>query len=173
MWHDAAWSDVILERPEVWGVEEFTGDAVLIRVIARTAPQRQREVGRELRERLKVALSGLVGAGGLTSALTEGTVTVTGDAPDDGWPTRAGAERAAGRPPSRARGPDRAAAAERTLERVMDDTRQRACTRPSAASPPSAASCTASTRRSRPIPSCGRCTRAATSGPPRSTCGCS
>jgi moderate conductance mechanosensitive channel len=82
MWHDDAWSDVILERPEVWGVQQVTSDAVLMRVIARTAPLRQWEVGRELRERLMVALSGLVGAAGSTSALTEGTVSVTGDAPD-------------------------------------------------------------------------------------------
>jgi small conductance mechanosensitive channel len=83
MWHDDTWSDVILERPEVWGVQQVTSDAVLMRVIARTAPLRQWEVGRELRERMMVALSGLVGAGS-TTALTEGTVTVTGDAPDGG-----------------------------------------------------------------------------------------
>jgi moderate conductance mechanosensitive channel len=84
MWHDGAWSDVILERPEVWGVQQVTSDAVLMRVIARTAPLRQWEVGRELRERMMVALSALVGATGSTSALTEGTVTVTGDTPDGG-----------------------------------------------------------------------------------------
>ena len=45
MWHDDAWSEVILERPEVWGVQQVTSDAVLMRVIARTAPLRQWEVG--------------------------------------------------------------------------------------------------------------------------------
>jgi moderate conductance mechanosensitive channel len=60
MWQDPAWQDVILERPEVWGVQEVSSDSVLVRVIARTAPLRQWEVGRELRELLKVALAGLV-----------------------------------------------------------------------------------------------------------------
>ena len=81
MWHEDAWGHVILERPEVWGVQEVTSDSVLMRVIARTSPLRQWEVGRELRERLMVALSGLVA--GPASALPEATVTVTGEAPDD------------------------------------------------------------------------------------------
>jgi small-conductance mechanosensitive channel len=63
MWRDPAWRDVILDRPEVWGVQEVASDSVLMRVTARTAPLRQWEVGRELRERLKDALAGL-GPGG-------------------------------------------------------------------------------------------------------------
>ena len=59
MWRDPAWEEVITAQPEVWGVQEVTGDSVTIRVIARTAPLRQWEVGRELRERLKVAVAGL------------------------------------------------------------------------------------------------------------------
>jgi small-conductance mechanosensitive channel len=62
MWQDPAWQDVILERPEVWGVQEVTSDSVLIRVIARTAPLRQWEVGRELRERLKTTLAAVSAA---------------------------------------------------------------------------------------------------------------
>jgi small-conductance mechanosensitive channel len=57
MWEDQAWRDVMTERPEVWGIEELSGDSVVIRVIARTAPLRQWDVSRELRERLKVAVS--------------------------------------------------------------------------------------------------------------------
>jgi len=67
MWQDPDWQEVILERPEVWGVQEVTSDSVLVRVIARTAPLRQWEVGRELRERLKLALASLAAAGGRTS----------------------------------------------------------------------------------------------------------
>jgi small-conductance mechanosensitive channel len=59
MWQDPAWQSVISERPEVWGVQEVTSDSVLVRVIARTAPLKQWEVGRELRERLKTALTAL------------------------------------------------------------------------------------------------------------------
>jgi small conductance mechanosensitive channel len=62
MWQDAAWRDVILERPEVWGVQEVTSDSVLVRVIARTGPLRQWEVARELRERLKLALAEVTAA---------------------------------------------------------------------------------------------------------------
>jgi moderate conductance mechanosensitive channel len=62
MWQDPAWEEVITAQPEVWGVQEVTSDSVLVRVIARTAPLRQWDVARELRERLKVAVAGL-GAG--------------------------------------------------------------------------------------------------------------
>lgn len=63
MWQDPAWQDVMLDRPEVWGVQEVSKDSVLVRVIARTAPQRQWDVGRELRERLKLALAALPALG--------------------------------------------------------------------------------------------------------------
>jgi moderate conductance mechanosensitive channel len=70
MWQDPAWQSIILERPEVWGVQEVTSDSVTVRVIARTAPLKQWEVGRELRERLKVALMALSPTVD-TAALTE------------------------------------------------------------------------------------------------------
>jgi small conductance mechanosensitive channel len=57
MWREPAWREVILEEPEVWGVQEVDIDAVTLRVAARTVPLRQSEVERELRERLKVALA--------------------------------------------------------------------------------------------------------------------
>jgi len=47
---------VILEKPEVWGVQTLYTDAVLLRVVARTVPLRQWEVQRELTERLKNSL---------------------------------------------------------------------------------------------------------------------
>jgi small-conductance mechanosensitive channel len=56
MWEEPAWHAVILDRPEVWGVEDVQTDTVLIRVAARTVPQGKVEVLRELRERLKDAL---------------------------------------------------------------------------------------------------------------------
>jgi moderate conductance mechanosensitive channel len=92
MWQEEAWHDVIMERPEVWGVQEVTSDSVLVRVIARTSPLRQWEVGRELRERLMVALADLVAAAGPHAALPEGTVSVTGDSgdPDDSEDSGAG-----------------------------------------------------------------------------------
>jgi len=56
MWQEPAWHEVILEEPEVWGVQTLYTDAVLLRVVARTVPLRQWEVQRELTERLKTAL---------------------------------------------------------------------------------------------------------------------
>jgi len=56
MWQESVWQEVILEKPEVWGVQELSSEAVLMRVTARTVPLRQWEVQRELMERLKIAL---------------------------------------------------------------------------------------------------------------------
>jgi moderate conductance mechanosensitive channel len=56
MWEEPAWHALMLDRPQVWGVEDVSADTVVIRVAARTAPQVRLEVARELRERLKSAL---------------------------------------------------------------------------------------------------------------------
>jgi small conductance mechanosensitive channel len=52
---EAAWQDVLLEEPNVVGVESITGGSVTIRVIAKTAPEQQYGVSREIRERVKAA----------------------------------------------------------------------------------------------------------------------
>ena len=56
MYQEPTWHEIILEEPEVWGVQSLSSDAVLMRVTARTVPLRQWEVQRELTERLKMAL---------------------------------------------------------------------------------------------------------------------
>jgi small conductance mechanosensitive channel len=56
MWQEPRWHDVIMEEPEVWGVESVSSEAIVMRLVARTLPLRQWEVARELRERLKTAL---------------------------------------------------------------------------------------------------------------------
>jgi small conductance mechanosensitive channel len=56
MWQEPEWNEVILDEPQVWGVQAVSPDEVLIRLTARTIPLRQWEVARELRERLKAAL---------------------------------------------------------------------------------------------------------------------
>jgi small conductance mechanosensitive channel len=61
MWQEPEWHDVILDEPQVWGVQAISADEVLIRLIARTVPLRQWEVARELRERLKNALDEAAG----------------------------------------------------------------------------------------------------------------
>ncbi|MFD0687721.1 mechanosensitive ion channel family protein [Actinomadura fibrosa] len=49
------WDDLILEKPSVWGVQALAGDAIVIRVVLKTAPGKQGDVARELRERVKRA----------------------------------------------------------------------------------------------------------------------
>ncbi|WP_245681654.1 mechanosensitive ion channel family protein [Actinomadura kijaniata] len=52
---DPHWDDLVLEEPSVWGVQELAGNALVIRVVLKTAPGKQGDVARELRERVKVA----------------------------------------------------------------------------------------------------------------------
>jgi small-conductance mechanosensitive channel len=56
LWDDPVWRVVLLEPPEVWGVQEISSDEVTMRIVAKTAPLRQWEVERELRARVKAAL---------------------------------------------------------------------------------------------------------------------
>ena len=57
LYNDEAWRDRFLDdRPKILGVESLDGAYVVVRVQARTAPQKNFEVARELRMRLKAAL---------------------------------------------------------------------------------------------------------------------
>lgn len=57
IWGDPDFRDsVIVEEPQVWGIEQISGTAVVFRVNAKTIPSRQSEVARELRIRIKSAL---------------------------------------------------------------------------------------------------------------------
>ncbi|RKS77210.1 small conductance mechanosensitive channel [Actinomadura pelletieri DSM 43383] len=52
---DESWKDLVLEPPSVWGVQALAGDALVIRVVLKTAPGKQGDIARELRERVKRA----------------------------------------------------------------------------------------------------------------------
>jgi moderate conductance mechanosensitive channel len=54
-WRDERWQDVILEEPQVWGVENLGADGVTIRIVVKTLPSKQWEVARHLRARIKAA----------------------------------------------------------------------------------------------------------------------
>jgi small conductance mechanosensitive channel len=56
LWHDEAFASFILAAPDVLGVESLGPGRVVIRVVARTRPQEQWRVARELRSRIKGAL---------------------------------------------------------------------------------------------------------------------
>lgn len=52
MYAEPQWATVMLEPPEVQGVQAMGTDGVAIRVIAKTAPRKQWDVARELRSRI-------------------------------------------------------------------------------------------------------------------------
>jgi small-conductance mechanosensitive channel len=50
---DPQWGELLLDPPEVLGVESFGDSAVVIRMVAKTLPLKQWDVARELRRRIK------------------------------------------------------------------------------------------------------------------------
>ncbi|HEX6197973.1 MAG TPA: mechanosensitive ion channel family protein [Jiangellaceae bacterium] len=50
---DPQWGRLILEEPEVWGVEMLGADSVVVRTVVKTEPLEQWGVSRELKERIK------------------------------------------------------------------------------------------------------------------------
>ena len=54
-WEGEQWKDIILEEPQVWGVENLGADGMTIRVVVKTLPSKQFEVARHLRARIKAA----------------------------------------------------------------------------------------------------------------------
>jgi small-conductance mechanosensitive channel len=53
MYEDERFHDVIIEQPEVWGVERFDKDGAVVRVVLKTAPMQQWLVARAMRQRVK------------------------------------------------------------------------------------------------------------------------
>jgi small conductance mechanosensitive channel len=53
MWSDEEYSGVIIEEPEVWGVQDLTPEFITVRVTLKTAPLEQWAVAREMRQRIK------------------------------------------------------------------------------------------------------------------------
>ena len=53
LWTDEEFREVIIEEPEVTGVEALTADSVTLRVMVKTLPLEQWAVARELRQRVK------------------------------------------------------------------------------------------------------------------------
>ncbi len=55
VWQDEELGKLVLEEPEVWGVENLGVDGIAIRLVVKTAPLEQWVVARELRRRVKTA----------------------------------------------------------------------------------------------------------------------
>ena len=56
MANSAAWRSKVLEKPEIWGIESISAEAIVIRLVMKARPAEQWAVARELRLRLKLAL---------------------------------------------------------------------------------------------------------------------
>ncbi|MGB3669975.1 MAG: mechanosensitive ion channel family protein [Phormidesmis sp.] len=54
--NDSDWSDLILEDPDILGIEDFGDSAITLRVWIKTQPMKQWDVSREYRRRFKQAL---------------------------------------------------------------------------------------------------------------------
>ncbi len=55
--HDPKWRSRILENPEVWGLESVGEDVLIIRIVMKARPAAKDDVARELRMRLKTAVT--------------------------------------------------------------------------------------------------------------------
>ena len=53
LWEDEEWKPLLVDAPEVPGIESFDSGSVTIRMTAKTLPLKQWDVARELRRRLK------------------------------------------------------------------------------------------------------------------------
>ena len=53
LWDDEDFKGRVIEEPSVWGVQDITPDAVVVRVALKTAPLEQWAVAREMRQRIK------------------------------------------------------------------------------------------------------------------------
>jgi small-conductance mechanosensitive channel len=72
---DDRFAGVIMDEPEVWGVEALTTDGVVMRVVVKTQPLQQWAVARELRRRIK----GRLDAEGIEMRTMPRTVIVNGE----------------------------------------------------------------------------------------------
>jgi small-conductance mechanosensitive channel len=83
---DQDWSDVIIDDPELLGIEQITEDGVVLRLTVKTRPLQQWRVGRELRRRLKDRFDTL----GIRLSDAEGRIDVRGNLPGAGATPAAG-----------------------------------------------------------------------------------
>ena len=56
MWDSPEWHPRILEKPEIWGIESISAEALVVRLVIKTRTSVKDDVARDLRLRLKRAL---------------------------------------------------------------------------------------------------------------------
>ena len=81
MWKEQRWRKLMLEKPEVWGVQDISVSQIVMRVVTKTLPLRQWEVGRELRERVLSAIDAAAVEQARPAAATTPRRTATALAP--------------------------------------------------------------------------------------------
>ena len=59
MWDSPEWHARILEKPEIWGIESISAEALVVRLVIKTRTSVKDDVARDLRLRLKRALDTL------------------------------------------------------------------------------------------------------------------
>jgi moderate conductance mechanosensitive channel len=82
MAEDEVWGEMILEPPELWGIEQFGPSEVVLRLVMKTKPAEQWRVNREFRARIKKAFD----AEGIEIPFPQRTIWVRGDGPVAGVP---------------------------------------------------------------------------------------
>jgi small conductance mechanosensitive channel len=58
MTQEPKWKRLVMEKPEVWGIESISAEAIVVRLVVKTRTSAKDDVARELRVRLKRALDG-------------------------------------------------------------------------------------------------------------------
>ncbi|WP_143465633.1 mechanosensitive ion channel family protein [Leifsonia sp. NCR5] len=85
------WRSRILEKPELWGLESISADAMVIRIVIKTRTTARDDVSRELRVRLKAALDEmdvkLPSLNAIVLSGFDGAASVTGAHPPRTRPT--------------------------------------------------------------------------------------
>ena len=93
------WRPVILEKPEIWGLESISAEALVVRLVVKTRVAAKWDFARDLRLHLKKALDGLgIGLTPLNSLVmagTDGAVTASSEPGSEGTPDAAAAAAAA------------------------------------------------------------------------------
>jgi len=56
---DGKWKRLMMEQPEIWGIESISAEAIILRMVVKTRTGAKDEVARELRRRVKVTLDGM------------------------------------------------------------------------------------------------------------------
>jgi small-conductance mechanosensitive channel len=53
---DGKWKRLMIEQPEIWGIESISAEAIVLRLVVKTRPGSKDDVARELRARIKRTL---------------------------------------------------------------------------------------------------------------------